>query len=100
MAIVDGDWDVVIRTPMGEQAVQLSLTGAGDSFSGTAPGEIGSVAIEGGRIEGDVATWSMNVKMPFPVTLTGRVTIKGDSVEGTVDAGMMGLMPLSGTRRA
>ena len=100
MTMVDGDWDVVIRTPMGDQAVQLSLMGTGNSFSGTASGEIGSVDIEGGQIDGNVATWSMKVKMPFPVTLTGRVTISGDSVEGTVDAGMMGLMPLSGTRRA
>ena len=91
---------MVIRTPMGEQAFLLVLESDEMGFGGTASGELGSVEIEGGELEGDSATWSMKVRKPFPMTLTARATIKDDTVEGSVDAGMMGLMPLSGTRRA
>lgn len=100
MARVDGEWDVVINTPMGAQPALLTLRSDGTRFSGTAVGEIGSVDIAGGTVEGDQARWSMRISKPFPMTLTARVTITDDRVEGSVDAGMMGLMPIAGVRRA
>lgn len=100
MANVDGDWDVQIRTPMGPQDFLFTVTSAGDGFSGHASGELGSMDFSDGTIEGDELRWSMNLMKPFPMRLTVRATVEGDRIQGVVDAGAMGTMPLSGTRRA
>lgn len=99
-ANVDGDWDVVIKTPMGDQAFLLSLVSDGDIFSGHASGELGSTEIEGGRIDGDVVSWPFLLTKPFPMKLSVRATVSGGSIAGSVDAGFMGMMPLSGSRRS
>ena len=100
MAMIDGDWDVVIRTSMGPQAFRLSLVSSGDGFSGDASGELGSTVIEGGRIDGDRVCWPFALTKPFPMTLTVEAVVTGDTIEGSVDAGFMGKMPLNGSRRA
>lgn len=99
-ANVDGDWDVVIKTPMGDQAFLLSLASDGDGFTGTASGELGSTDIVGGRIEGDEVRWPFDLAKPFPMKLEVRAAVTGDRIAGSVDAGFMGKMPLSGVRRA
>ncbi len=99
MASIDGVWNVVIRTPMGPQEFVLNLKSDGDSFSGDASGELGSAPIDGGKVDGDTATWSMKLSKPMPMTLKVRVTVSEYEVEGVVDAGMMGVMPLSGARQ-
>ncbi len=100
MALVAGEWDVVIETPMGPQAVHLVLQQDGDAFSGAATGELGSAEIVGGVIAGDQVSWPFTLSKPFPMKLTVRATVSGDRIEGSVDAGFMGKMKLSGARRA
>ena len=42
MAAVDGDWDVTIKSPMGDQKAVLSITSDGASFSGKMAGGLGA----------------------------------------------------------
>lgn len=100
MMDINGDWDVLIRTPMGPQEFLFSVKQDGSSFSGSASGELGSMDFSDGSIDGDEIRWSMRVMKPFPMTLAVRATVEGSQLQGSVDAGMMGTMPLNGTRRA
>lgn len=99
MANVDGQWDCVTRTPMGPQESVLTIKSDGGSFSGSNIGTLGSIDIEGGKVAGDELTWEMEISTPFPMKLSARATVSGDTIQGMVDAGVMGSMPMSGTRK-
>lgn len=98
MAAVDGKWDTVAKTPMGDQKATLSVTSAGDSFTGDYSGMLGSVPIANGKVDGNTLSWSLAITMPMPMTLTCQATIDGDALTGTVTAGAFGSFPLTGTR--
>jgi hypothetical protein len=98
---VAGTYDVVIKTPMGDQKGKLTVNANGDSFTGSVASDMmGSMEIAGGKISGNTITWTMDMKVPMPMTLEGEATVDGDSLTGAVKAGAFGSMALSGTRAA
>jgi hypothetical protein len=97
MANIDGVWDTVIKTPMGEQTAKMTITSSGDTFSGTSEGSMGNIEVKDGKIDGDTLTWSMDITSPMPMTANGTVTIDGDSLSGEVKAGMFS-SPITGQR--
>ena len=98
MADVDGKWNCTVESPMGAQDFVLTVNSNGDSFTGSAEGEIGSKQIPEGSVDGNVLSWTMQISKPMPVTLTCRATVTGDSLEGKVKAGIFGSFPITGTR--
>ena len=101
MAAIDGQWDSVTQSPMGEQRSTLTLTGHPDgSFSGTNAGPMGSIEVTDGQVTGDLVTCKMKITLPFPMTLTMEGRIEGDRIEGTVDTGAFGKFPMTATRKA
>ena len=85
MATVDGAYDCVAKTPMGDQNGVFPLV--------QPVGEIGEVA-------GDVLTWKMEMTMPMPMTLECEATVSGDAITGTMQLGAFGASAFTGTRRA
>ncbi len=100
MASVDGDWNVTIKSPMGDQSAVLTITTDGASFSGKMVGGLGSMDIPSGSVDGDTITWKMDMTVPMPMTLDCTATADGDAITGQVVAGAFGAMGLSGTRKA
>ncbi|WP_448662222.1 hypothetical protein ACG3SL_16325 [Sphingomonas sp. CJ20] len=98
MANVDGNWNTVTKSPMGDQQATLTIASAGDTFTGTYSGAMGTTEIKDGKINGDTLTWSLDITVPMPMTLTGEATVDGDTINGTVTAGAFGSFPMSGTR--
>jgi hypothetical protein len=97
---VAGTYDVVTKTPMGDQKGRLTVTpGAdGSSFTGSIAGDMGAMEVKDGRIDGDRLTWKMDMKVPMPMELDCEATVAGDQLTGSVKAGVFGSMPLTGTR--
>lgn len=100
MSGISGAWDCVTETPLGEQASVLELTAAGDIVTGTSSSRLGTSAISAGRIQDNVFTWEMDVSMPFPMKMKGKMTVDGESMQGAVEVGMFGESAMRGTRRA
>ena len=100
MANVDGQWECITRTPMGPQESVLTIRSDGSAFTGSNVSPLGSIEIANGRIDGDTLAWEMEISSPFAMKLSARATVSGDTIQGTVDAGAMGSMPMSGTRKA
>ncbi len=98
MATVDGSWDTVVKSPMGDQKAVLTVKTDGTTWTGSQNGAMGSVDIADGTVDGDTITWSMNITVPMPMTLTGKATAEGDTLTGTVTAGAFGSFPMTGTR--
>jgi hypothetical protein len=99
MSIIDGDWDVLVKSPMGEQKSVASLKADGNVLTGRNASSAETQPLVDGKVDGDKLSWSMNATSPFPIKLDFEATISGDRIEGTVTAGMFGKMPLVATRR-
>jgi len=95
---VDGNWNIVMSTPMGDRNTTLSLTNTGGTLTGRQDAEGDSAEIFDGRASGDDVTWKVSITNPMPLTLefTGKVT--GDSIAGEMGIGPMGSFPFKGTR--
>lgn len=100
MSNIDGNWNCSVASPMGAQEFVLTVVAEGNRFSGSASGGIGAKEIPDGTIDGDSIAWTMHVSKPMPITLTCRATISGDTLEGTVKAGVFGSFPITGKRAA
>ena len=100
MAKIDGAYDCVTKTPMGDQTSVFTVVSDGDKFHGTNAGPLGSLDVEDGKVDGNRLTWVMKMTMPMPMTLTCEAIVEGDAINGSIDAGPFGAMTMTGKRRA
>ena len=96
---VAGTYECVTKTPMGDQKSDVTIVVNGDTFTGTNSGQMGSMEMENGKVDGNKLTWTMKMTVPMPMTLEGEATVDGDTITGNVKAGAFGSFPLSGTRK-
>lgn len=95
---VAGTYNVTVKSPMGDQAGTFTVVVDGDSFTGSLVGGLGSMDANNGKVAGNTLTWTMDMKVPMPMTLECEATVDGDTLTGGVKAGAFGTMPLSGVR--
>jgi hypothetical protein len=95
---VDGNWNLVMTTPMGERNATLSLKSSGGTLTGTQAADGNSTEIFDGTVNGDDLAWKVSITNPMPLTLefTGKVT--GDAISGEMGIGFMGSFPFTGKR--
>ena len=95
---VDGNWNLVMSTPMGERNATLNLKCSGGTLTGTQGADGNSTEIFEGTVNGDDVAWKVSITNPMPLTLefTGKVT--GDAISGEMGLGFMGSFPFTGTR--
>ena len=97
MANVDGSWNTVTKSPMGDQAAVLTIQSDGGSFTGTYAGAMGTTNVDG-KVDGDKLSWAVDITVPMPMTLDGEATVDGDTITGSLTAGAFGSFPMTGTR--
>jgi hypothetical protein len=95
---VDGTWNVVVKSPMGDQPSTLTLKADGGTLTGTASAQGNTNPIANGKVDGDAVSWSNSITTPFPMTLEFSGKVEGDSLSGSVKAGSFGSFPFSGKR--
>ncbi len=99
MAGVDGSYDCVVKSPLGDQKTTLTVKSEGNSFTGNNSGAMGSMDVSG-TVEGNTLSWKQQMTVPMPMTLDCQATVDGDALSGTVGAGAFGSFPMTGTRTA
>ena len=97
---VEGAYDCVTKSPMGDQQSVLTVNVDGDTFTGTNAGGMGALDVENGKVEGNKLTWKMQMKVPMPMELDCEAVVDGDTLTGTVNAGAFGSMAMNGVRKA
>jgi hypothetical protein len=95
---IDGDWNIVVNSPMGKQESKMTLQANGSELTGTATAQGQTGQISNGKIDGDNVSWSAAITSPFPMTLEFTGTLAGDSLSGNVKAGAFGSFPWTGTK--
>ena len=94
----DGNWNLVMSTPMGERNATLYLKSAGGTLTGTQGAEGNSTEIFDGTVNGDDVAWKVSITNPMPLTLEFKGTVAGDAISGEMGLGFMGSFPFTGKR--
>lgn len=94
----DGNWNLVISTPMGERQATLSAKTEGTTLKGSQSAEGNSAEIFDGRVNGDAVSWKVSITNPMPMTLEFEGTVQGNNLSGSVVLGAFGSSSFSGTR--
>ena len=95
---IDGKWNLTINTPMGAQSSTLEVTSSGGALTGKQTGAQGSQDIDNGTVSGDEASWSIDIVVPMPMTLSFKGKVAGDKISGTVTLGAFGDSTFMGER--
>jgi intracellular septation protein len=95
---VDGNWNIVMSTPMGDRNATLTLKNAGGTLTGTQGAEGNSTEIFDGSANGDDVAWKVSITNPMPLTLAFTGKVSGDAISGEMGIGPMGSFPFKGTR--
>jgi hypothetical protein len=95
---VDGNWHIIMSTPMGDRDATLSLKNAGGTLTGTQAAEGNSADIFDGKANGDDVSWKVSITSPMPLILDFTGKVSGDSISGEMGIGPMGSFPFKGTR--
>ncbi|MBH5401940.1 hypothetical protein HZZ13_29725 [Bradyrhizobium sp. CNPSo 4010] len=95
---VDGNWNLTMTTPMGEQQAMLSLKAADGTLTGTLGAAGNTAEIFDGIASGDNVSWKVSIDKPMPLTLEFTGTVSGDSISGEMGIGPMGSFPFAGAR--
>src|ERR1700738_274896 len=97
---VDGNWNLVMSTPMGERTATLSLKSAGGTLTGRQGADGNSPEIFDASANGDDVAWKVSITNPMPLTLEFSGKVSGDSISGEMGIGPMGSFPFTGARAA
>lgn len=95
---IDGNWSIIVKSPMGDQPSTLALKAEGATLTGMQSAQGDTAPIADGTVNGDAVTWSNTVTSPFPMKLEFTGTVSGDTLSGMVKAGAFGSFPFSGSR--
>jgi hypothetical protein len=95
---VDGAWNIIVKSPMGDQPSTMTFTADGAVLTGSATAQGTTSAIANGKVDGDTVSWSNTITSPFPMTLDFTGTVAGDTLNGSVKAGAFGSFPFTGVR--
>jgi hypothetical protein len=95
---VDGNWNIVMSTPMGERNATLTVKSAGGTLTGTQGAEGQSTEIFDGTVAGDDVAWKVSITNPMQLTLAFTGKVAGDSMSGEMGIGPMGSFPFKGTK--
>ena len=53
---VDGVYETVVKSPMGDQKATLTVNSNGDTWTGTQAGAMGTMEITDGKVDGNTLT--------------------------------------------
>lgn len=95
---IDGDWNMVLKTPMGPQAMVAHFDVEGQSVSGYLEAPEGRQDFSGGTLAGAQVKFEMKVEKPMKITLKYDLQFDGDTVSGKCKMGMFGSAKVTGER--
>jgi carbon-monoxide dehydrogenase large subunit len=95
--LIDGDWKMVLNTPVGPQEMKGHFETSGTSLSGYLSSPEGQQAFTG-TVEGNRVKFDLKVEKPMKITLKYDLLVAGDRIDGKVKMGIFGSAKLTGER--
>jgi|SRR6516162_3493913 hypothetical protein len=94
----DGNWSLIVTTPMGERQSTLSVKTDGSALVGSQMADGNSMVFFDGNVNGHELSWKVSITDPMPMTLQFNGAINGDEISGGVMLGAFGTSSFSGQR--
>ena len=94
----DGNWNLVMSTPLGERRSTLSVKAEGGVLKGSQTAEGNSTEIFDGTVNGNELAWKVSISQPMEMTLEFTGTVSGNELNGSVKLGGFGSSSFSATR--
>jgi len=98
MTDVDGKWRIQVATLAGARRYDVTLTTAGTNLTGTAVGPAGPLPVRNGTVVGDAVKFTLDLRVPLPMSLVFSVRVLGDQMTGTARSGPFPASTVVGTR--
>lgn len=96
-ARIDGDWNMVLASPVGPQEMLGHFDTQGDRLTGYLRSPEGQQDFTG-TVDGNQLKFDLKVEKPMKITLKYDITIDGDTLSGRVKMGIFGKAKLTGER--
>ncbi len=97
MTNIDGDWKIVMSTPMGPQDMVAHFETAGGALSGFLSSAEGKQDFTG-TVTGNQLKFDLKVEKPMKITLKYDIIIDGHTLTGKAKMGIFGSAKLKGER--
>ena len=95
--MVQGKWQITIKTPMGDKSGVLDLRVEGTTLTGSLSDDSHHIPITDGRIAGNELSWSAKITKPMRMNFKFTATVDNDRISG-VARHALGKGAFSGTR--
>ena len=96
-SMVQGKWNITIKTPMGDKSGVLDLKIEGTTLTGSLSDASHHVEISEGKIEGNTLYWSAKITSPMHMKFKFTATVDEDRISG-VARHLLGKATFTGTR--
>ncbi len=95
--MVQGKWNVTIKTPMGDRSGVLELHVDGKTLTGSLSDGDHHVAISDGKIDGNKLSWKAKITQPMQLSFKFTAIVDADRISGAARH-MLGSATFTGTR--
>jgi hypothetical protein len=95
--MVQGKWNITIKTPMGDKSGVLELNVSGKTLTGSLSDAEHHVAISDGRVEGNRLSWKAKITKPMRLSFKFTAIVEQDRISGDARH-FLGAATFSGTR--
>jgi hypothetical protein len=95
--MVQGKWNITIKTPMGDKSGVLELKTEGTTLTGSLSDAEHHAAISNGKVEGNKLSWSAQITKPMRMSFKFTATVEADRISGAAKH-LLGKATFTGTR--
>jgi hypothetical protein len=95
--MVQGKWNITIRTPMGDKSGVLDLKTEGTALTGSLSDGDHYAAISDGKVDGNRLSWSAKITKPMRMSFKFTATVEADRISGAAKH-LLGKATFTGTR--
>jgi hypothetical protein len=95
--MVQGRWNITIKTPMGDKSGVLDLKIEGSVLTGSMSDADHYAAISDGKVQGNQLSWSAKMTKPMRMSLKFTATVEADRISGAAKH-LLGKATFTGTR--
>ena len=95
--MVQGKWNITIKTPMGEKSGVLDLMTDGTALTGSLSDADHYAAISDGKVAGNKLSWSAKITRPMKINFKFTAIVEDDRISGAAKH-LLGNVTFTGTR--
>jgi hypothetical protein len=95
--MVEGNWNITIKTPMGEKSGVLELKTDGTLLTGSLSDGEHYAPISDGKVEGNKLSWTAKITTPMRMSFKFTATVEADRISGAAKH-VLGKATFTGSR--